>query len=259
PSGPPLNIKTSSRSASSLSFTWDPPEKDKQNGVIISYTACVSHSENGPCFKIYITSEREWIVRNLNVSTKYYVRVLSSNKVGSSAYSQSEGFFTNGRAGKKATEMTPSTLTFSLEIPSKTFVYFYVVALKLKDGKKPTSFDSYQNNELVTYAEAIKSTNSKPYIAAVVASSGVYENMFILGDGRNTSNPTSRKRRSTTSDYYNGPLEPGTSYSIFQRIVLNDKVHMVLVGYHTLKVKLSLSICLKKKTSDISQDNLNYL
>ncbi|CAB4019238.1 Hypothetical predicted protein [Paramuricea clavata] len=91
-----------------------------------------------------------------------------------------------------------------------------MVALKLKDGKKPTSSDSYENSELVTYAEARKLTNSKPYIAAVVTSSGVDGNMFILGDGRNTSNPTSRRRRSTSSDYYNGPLEPGTSYSIFK-------------------------------------------
>ena len=96
PSGPPLNIKTSSRSTSSLSFTWDPPEKDKQNGVISHYTACVSHSENGPCFKIYTTIKKELVVRNLNASTKYYVRVLASNKAGSSAYSGSKGFFTNG-------------------------------------------------------------------------------------------------------------------------------------------------------------------
>ncbi|CAB4046032.1 Hypothetical predicted protein, partial [Paramuricea clavata] len=108
--------------------------------------------------------------------------------------------------------------------------YFYVVALKLKDGKEPTSSDSYENNELVTYAEARKSTNPKPYIAAVVASSEVDGNMFILGDSRNTSDPTSRRRRSTSSDYYyNGPLEPGSSYSIFQRIVLSDKVSYLVV------------------------------
>jgi hypothetical protein len=111
-----------------------------------------------------------------------------------------------------------------------------VVALKLKDGKEPTSSDSYQNSELLTHAEAKKSTKPKPYIAAVVVSSGVDGNMFILGDGRNTSNPTSRRRRSTSSDYYNGPLEPGTSYSIFQRIVLNDKVWCLLVITIVIKI-----------------------
>ncbi len=102
--------------------------------------------------------------------------------------------------------------------------YFYVVALKLKDGKEPSSSDTYENNELMTYAEARKSSNPKPYIAAVITSSGVDGNMFILGDGRNTSDPKARKRGSTTSDYFNGPLEPGTSYSIFKRIIINDKV-----------------------------------
>ncbi len=99
-----------------------------------------------------------------------------------------------------------------------------MVALKLKDGKEPTSSDSYENNELVTYAEARKSTNPKPYIAAVVTSSDDDRNMFILGDGRNTSDPAARRRRSTSSDYYNGPLEPGASYSIFQRIFVNKEV-----------------------------------
>ena len=101
------------------------------------------------------------------------------------------------------------------------------MALKLKDGEDVQSPGSYENNELVTYAEAEKSTNPKPYIAAVVTSKD--ENMFILGDGRNTSVPTSRRRRSTSSDYYNCPLEPGTSYSIFQRIFINNKVWYLLV------------------------------
>jgi hypothetical protein len=80
-----------------LSFLWHPPQKTKQNGVIISYTACVSRSQNGPCFQKFVTSEREWLVGNLNTSTKYYVRVLASTKVGHGPYSTSKGYFTNGR------------------------------------------------------------------------------------------------------------------------------------------------------------------
>ena len=107
------------------------------------------------------------------------------------------------------------------------------MALKLKDGEGVQSPASYDNNDLVTYTEARTSTDPKPYIAAVVTSKDVYTcnniNMFTLGDGRNTSNPTSRRRRSTSSDYYNGLLEPGTSYSIFQRIFINNKVWYLLV------------------------------
>ena len=104
------------------------------------------------------------------------------------------------------------------------FRHFYVVALKLKDGEEPNSSGSYENNELVTYAEARKSSDPKPYIAAVFTPDGVDESVFVLGDGKNTSGSTSRRRRSAASDYYNGPLEPGTRYSIFQRIIFNDQV-----------------------------------
>jgi hypothetical protein len=115
------------------------------------------------------------------------------------------------------------------------------VALKLQDGKEPASSDSYENNELVTYAEAENSTKPKPYIAAVVTSSGVDGNMFVLGDGRNTDDSTSRKRRSTTSDYFNGPLEPGTSYSVFQRIIINEMV-CIGVGCGTANFQLNALI-----------------
>ena len=98
------------------------------------------------------------------------------------------------------------------------------MALKLEDGKEPSSSGSYENNELVTYDEARKLSDPQPYIAAVVTSSGANEITFILGAGRNTSDPTTRRRRSTVGDFHNGPLEPGTSYSIFQRIILNLKV-----------------------------------
>jgi hypothetical protein len=101
------------------------------------------------------------------------------------------------------------------------------VALESKDGQESQSPASYENNELVPYAEARTSTDPKPYIAAILTSKD--ENMFILGDGTNTSDPTSRRRRSTSSDYYNGLLEPGTFYSIFQRIFINNKVWYLLV------------------------------
>ena len=96
------------------------------------------------------------------------------------------------------------------------------MALELKDGQEGQSPASYENNELVTYAEAKQSTIPKPYIAAILTPKD--GKMFVLGGRENTSNPTSRRRRSTSSDYYNGPLEPGTNYSIFQRIFINDKV-----------------------------------
>ena len=83
-------------SSSSLSVTWEPPEKDKRNGIIVNYTVCISHEESKPCFKEQTTKEKMLVIASLNVSTKYYVGVLASTKVGPGPYSESEGKFTNG-------------------------------------------------------------------------------------------------------------------------------------------------------------------
>jgi hypothetical protein len=129
PSGPPLNIRTTSRSASSLSFAWDPPETTKQNGVIINYTACVSHSENGPYFQTFTTRERKWLVRNLNTSTKYFVRVLASTKVGHGIYSESEGFFTNGSKYKHMSYAVYIAIFRFVHDPKKMSVLIYIYNL----------------------------------------------------------------------------------------------------------------------------------
>jgi hypothetical protein len=83
-------------SSSSLSVTWEPPENDKRNGMIVNYTVCISHEESEPCFKEKITEDKMLVIASLNASTKYYVRVLASTKVGSGNYSESKGKFTNG-------------------------------------------------------------------------------------------------------------------------------------------------------------------
>ena len=98
--------------------------------------------------------------------------------------------------------------------------YFYVVALRVTNSPGIASPDNYEDIDLVTYDGMKNKTNPKPYVAAVFTSSAVDENIFVLGDGRITDDPTSR----TTSDYFNGPLEPGTSYRIFQRVIINKKV-----------------------------------
>ena len=79
----------------SLNVMWEPPEEDQRNGEIVSYTVCISHEENKPCFKKYIATEKMLLIRNLNASTKYYVRVLASTKVGPGVYSESKREMTN--------------------------------------------------------------------------------------------------------------------------------------------------------------------
>ena len=95
PSGPPLNIRTTSKSAFSLSFAWDPPKTTKQNGIIIAYTACLSNSENGSCVQNVSRRERQWFVKKLHSSTKYFIRVMASTKIGHGNYSKSKMFYTD--------------------------------------------------------------------------------------------------------------------------------------------------------------------
>ena len=101
PSGPPLNIRTVAKSATSLSLAWDPPETNKQNGVITSYTGCTSDSEKGSCFQTVTVNKKEWLVTSLKASTKYYVRILASTKAGNGNYSENREFFTNGKDERK--------------------------------------------------------------------------------------------------------------------------------------------------------------
>ena len=83
-------------SSSSLSVTWEPPERNKTNGIIVNYTVCISHEESKPCFKEQTTKEKMLVIGSLNDSTKYYVRVLASTKIGRGPYGESKGKFTNG-------------------------------------------------------------------------------------------------------------------------------------------------------------------
>ena len=97
--------------------------------------------------------------------------------------------------------------------------HFQVIALKLSDGELPSSSpDSYRESDLVTHDEAKSSSPPKPYAAAVLTMST--ENEFKLGDGSSSRLPTRRRRRSSSDTYRNGPLDPGTSYSVFQRVYI---------------------------------------
>ena len=122
--------------------------------------------------------------------------------------------------------------------------YFKVIALKLSDGKL-TSLrpDSYNEGDLVTYDEAKSSSPPKPYVAAVFTMST--GNEFKLGDGSSSRLPTRRRRRSSSDTYRNGPLDPGTSYSVFQRVyiekVIKDTFKIIIGRSFTYQLILNIS------------------
>ncbi|XP_046858811.1 uncharacterized protein LOC124452272 [Xenia sp. Carnegie-2017] len=215
PEGPPLNVQIVALSSSSLSVTWEPPDKKKTNGKIVSYTVCITHLENETCSMKYMIEEQRLDINNVKPGTKYYVRVLASTIVGSGCYSNVTWVFTNGLAPELSTKQIGNTLTYLLQNPNLEYRYFYVVAMKnvTEESRLPSNFE---NTDLVTYSKAISSTQPMPYIAAVVSRRD-FKPDFTLGHGENTM------RRSNGENYYNGPLKPGTSYKIFQRVFINDQ------------------------------------
>ncbi|XP_046858188.1 uncharacterized protein LOC124451619 isoform X2 [Xenia sp. Carnegie-2017] len=215
PEGPPLNVQIVALSSSSLSVTWEPPDKNKTNGKIVNYTVCITHLENETCSMKYMIEEQRLDINNVKPGTKYYVRVLASTIVGSGCYSNVTWVFTNGLAPELSTKQIGNTLTYLLQNPNVEYRYFYVVAMKNveEESRLPSNFN---NTDLVTYSKAISSTQPMPYIAAVVSRRDFKPN-FILGDGETTT------RRSNRENYYNGPLKPGTNYKIFQRVFINDQ------------------------------------
>ena len=94
PSGPPREVSVIAQSSSSLYASWKEPAKDKQN-VITNYTVCISQSKDGPCLQRHTTIDKTLIIDKLKSSTKYFVKVLASTKVGSGNFSESKARFTN--------------------------------------------------------------------------------------------------------------------------------------------------------------------
>ncbi|CAB3993020.1 hemicentin-1-like isoform X2 [Paramuricea clavata] len=85
--------------------------------MIVNYSVCISHEESKPCFKEQTTKEKMLVIASMNASTKYYVRVVASTKVGPGPYSESKGKFTNGDCFTKfhseyySTDWSPASKT----------------------------------------------------------------------------------------------------------------------------------------------------
>ncbi|XP_046858726.1 tyrosine-protein phosphatase Lar-like [Xenia sp. Carnegie-2017] len=219
PEGPPLNIRISVISSSSLSVTWKPPDKSKRNGKIVNYTVCITPSESFKCSETFTTEYQSFIINELKPATTYYVWVLASTKIGFGNYSEKQMAITNGLPPTGTFNPSEKTLTFSLEIPTVKYEYLFVIAMQGDRHNLPSPF-TLNIEDLETY-----STPSPPnlYVAAVLKPSGGGIFVFILGDGSNSSISRTRGRRSPERVYYNAPLKPNTTYRIFQRVVINDQ------------------------------------
>lgn len=103
-----------------------------------------------------------------------------------------------------------------------------------KESRLPSEL---KNDDLVSYSEAISSAQPKPYIAAVIFPITKNTSLFTLGDVANTV--VTRRRRSDGRKHQNGPLKPGTSYKIFQRVFVDDQVSSEINLCQILRAMLS--------------------
>jgi hypothetical protein len=106
----------------------------------------------------------------------------------------------------------------------------------IKPKKNP---DDYKPSDLLTYKEADQRKPDKvPYIATQFSAKEFEKyRIFKVGDGKNYS-VGARKRRDISGQYYNGPLEPETYYSMFQRASVS-KVGQIQPGLIKCSFKLS--------------------
>lgn len=100
--------------------------------------------------------------------------------------------------------------------------YYQVVIMKIKpDATKLQLNSSSSYNVFKTYSSA---QYNEPYIAAVFDGKDFEQyKMFAIGDGAvyTEDSQNVRKRRSTTK-FVNGPLKPGETFVMFQRVLINN-------------------------------------
>ena len=85
PDGAPENVTGSATSSTSIKITWDPPERNLQNGYIVQYRVTVTETETGTVSKWNVT-DTSLTVTSLH---PYYVYTVSvaAETVGIGPYS----------------------------------------------------------------------------------------------------------------------------------------------------------------------------
>ena len=83
PSGPPLGVVIYSKSKSSLSISWKPPNITFWNGIVNMYKVChsITGDQNVKCSGA-VTSSLSYTIRNLQSATKYSVKVSAGTSAG---------------------------------------------------------------------------------------------------------------------------------------------------------------------------------
>ena len=83
PSGPPLDVVFYSKSKSSLSISWKPPNITFWNGIVNMYKVCysITGDQNVKCSGA-VTSSLSYTITKLQSATKYSVNVSAGTSAG---------------------------------------------------------------------------------------------------------------------------------------------------------------------------------
>ena len=86
PSGPPQNFQSSEVSSRSITFTWDPPLLEDQNGVITGYIINVTEIEMEESFELFSDSE-SLTADFVRPFSSYLFKIAGQTAVGTGTFS----------------------------------------------------------------------------------------------------------------------------------------------------------------------------
>ena len=86
PSGPPQNFQSSEVSSRSITFTWDPPLFEEQNGVITGYIINVTSIETEELFELFSDSE-SLTADFVRPFSSYIFKIAGQTAVGTGTFS----------------------------------------------------------------------------------------------------------------------------------------------------------------------------
>ncbi|XP_057294079.1 receptor-type tyrosine-protein phosphatase S-like isoform X2 [Hydractinia symbiolongicarpus] len=238
PAGPPKDIKVDSKTSSSITLTWNQPEKP--NGKILKYIVSYRTTNIREPLSKDVSSNTKYTIEDLNPNTYYEVQVACESEGGTGPYSVGSRIQTEITSPPPPpTVVTPTllptwhTITINLWKASDMYgsvKFYYIVVLEAsKDAQgkpmKPSRTpDSYKNNEIKTYEEYVTARgagNIYPYITARLTRQEVGDGkLFVIGNGE-----TSSRTRRTVKIYTNGPLYSQSTYFYSQRAHSSENLH----------------------------------
>ena len=85
PSGPPTSVQVQNVTLTTFQVAWSPPAREKQNGIIISYSLCIRpfgvlHACNDTRFVAGTQSQQ--LFTGLNSAREYLVEIKAATKIG---------------------------------------------------------------------------------------------------------------------------------------------------------------------------------